>query len=115
MALVVDNNVAVRLLLVRMFESLGFAAMAAKDGRDAFRVFESGRFAVAFVDVDLGVLPDGIYVAARLKDRDPALNVVLMSGDYAHLDRARREGFAQTLAKPFLKDDLRPFLPALPS
>jgi signal transduction histidine kinase/DNA-binding response OmpR family regulator len=108
LALVVDDEAAVRNVAARMLETFGFRAVRAADGREGLERFEErpGAFALAVVDLAMPLV-GGEELAAELRRRRPDLPVLMMSG-YSQIELAERFGgrgfcFVQ---KPFGRDGL---------
>lgn len=102
--LVVDDEEAVRSVLVRALGLWGYAVESVEDGEQALRLIGADPAAYAGVLLDL-TMPgmSGDQVFRRIAERAPALPVVLMSGygsseAESRLDGARPAGFLQ---KPF--------------
>lgn len=72
----------------------------------ALMAFPRGTFALAVCDVDLPD-GDGITLAQALVKEKPSLSVVIVSGLPDNLDRARRNGLAACLKKPFELHELK--------
>ena len=78
--LVVDDDSAVRNVVAEQLQRLGFEVTPASGGADALRLFDSGSgFALAVVDQTMPGL-SGEQLIAALRERDPDLPAVLMSG-----------------------------------
>jgi CheY-like chemotaxis protein len=79
--LVVDDEPSVRRVVTRMLEHAGYRALAARSGREGLALLEAQRGEIAALVLDL-TMPDlrGEEVLASLREREPALPVVLMSG-----------------------------------
>lgn len=107
--LVVEDDTDVRTLAVKMLAGLGYRVIDAPDARAALDVLGSGeRVDLLLSDV---VLPGGMSgpdLVRRVRERDPALKVVFMSGYAA--EAANRNGFvgakATLLTKPFERREL---------
>ena len=102
--LVVDDEEAVRSVLVRALGLWGYAVESVEDGEQALRLIGADPAAYAGVLLDL-TMPgmSGDQVFRRIAERAPALPVLLMSGygsseAESRLDGARPAGFLQ---KPF--------------
>ena len=83
--LVVDDEEAVRIVVSRVVERLGFTAELASDGDEAISLYSNDptRFVLALVDVRLpGV--NGIDIAREFRHLRPELPIVLMSGYTRH-------------------------------
>lgn len=109
--LVVDDEDAVRDVLVRLIEDLGYGVLSAADGLQALEVIE-GATALDVVVIDL-TLPgmSGAALVQEVRKRRPGLPIIVCSGH--ELDREwmpRAEGF---LAKPFRIEALQSLLGAL--
>jgi two-component system cell cycle sensor histidine kinase/response regulator CckA len=107
--LVAEDQVAVRDLMVRVLEGLGYAVLAARDGSDAIRIEEghTGPIDLLLSDVIMPGL-NGPDLAQRLLSRRPSLRVLYVSGFTSHLATrlgtiGARAGFLQ---KPFTPDRL---------
>lgn len=104
--LVIEDDVGVAWVLTRFLARLGYAVVVASSGAAAIRTFEAGRYRLMLCDVDLGDM-DGINLAEDLRSIDPALPIVVMSGDQTHRSRALNAGFNTFLAKPCEAKDIR--------
>jgi CheY-like chemotaxis protein len=101
--LVVEDDAGVRRLLVRTLESGGYRVTAAADGMEALE-----RIAGAEAEVDLlvsdVVMPklSGLELARRLRERNPQLRVLLISGFPDRVEDDASPSFADGfLQKPF--------------
>jgi CheY-like chemotaxis protein len=105
--LLVDDELAVRELLFKFLESVGYRVVAADSGAAALRVLEDG----AQVDIVVSdiLMPgmSGTELARELDQRAPGIPILFMSG-YAHDDGAHAIASRPNscfLSKPFgLKD-----------
>ena len=110
LALVVDDDEGVRTLTKVMLEDLGFAVVAAADGRQALAVFERLSTKVAFVVLDV-VMPgmNGVETLRAMRRMNADVPVILFTGQ-SETDVHRRlngdlpDGF---LAKPFTRDGMQ--------
>lgn len=102
--LVVEDDAAIRRLLVALLSSAGYQVRAVTDGRAALAYCARERPGVVFLDVTLPEL-SGWDVLAGLRGQG-APPVVLLSGDSAAIRRARAEGAAEAILKPFDIDDV---------
>jgi CheY-like chemotaxis protein len=97
--LLVDDNTIVRDMLVDLVGSLGYHADAAVGGKEALDLFDRGRYGVVLTDL---VMPgmSGWEVLAALRQRDPHIPVVIVTGSPVVGDpRAAQPGVA-ILKKP---------------
>jgi DNA-binding NarL/FixJ family response regulator len=111
--LVVDDDAATRALICGLLGEAGFGAVAADTGEHGLALVDGA--VAAIVDVRLPGI-SGLEVCARLRARDSALPIMLVSGDRVDpLDRAGglRRGADDYLVKPFDPDELLARLDAL--
>ncbi len=107
--LVVEDDPAVRSLLVRMLSSAGYRVLEAADGLEAVFQLEAAEGRVDLLLTDL-VLPhlSGRELVAELRGRFPGLDVLYVSG-YAENGVFRQGLIEETfhfLAKPFTRKEL---------
>jgi len=98
--LVVDDETAVRTLLVRALTQAGFVVDEAVDGAGALARVADAAPAVAVLDL---LLPDrhGLALLAELKNMDPGIAVIVITGA-GDEETALRAGAASFHRKPFL-------------
>ncbi|MBI4892932.1 MAG: sigma-54-dependent Fis family transcriptional regulator [Acidobacteria bacterium] len=105
--LIVDDDIVVRDSLGKWFESEDFEVTIASGAAAALEILSRQRFDLALVDIKMpGV--DGIELQAKLKDVDPRMPVVIMTG-YASVEtavRALKNGAYDYITKPFDPDEL---------
>ena len=77
----------------------------AADGAKAISLCEELQPDVVILDVRLPEL-DGISAAAEIRRAAPGTRIIIYSGDEASLQRAKDAGFADTLLKGAIADDL---------
>ena len=79
--LVVEDNEALRKLVVMLLEQKGHHVLSASNGLEGLMVYTSYRARVDLVltDIDMPQM-DGIQLAARIRAQDPARKIVFMSG-----------------------------------
>lgn len=107
--LIVEDEVSLRTLIARMLRAEGFAAIEAKDGQDALRLYDEydGTIQLVLLDMVMPVM-DGGRLAAELLRRDPQQRLLCMSA-YAPAelsDLGLRSPDAPFLRKPFMPDQL---------
>jgi len=97
----------IRLVLRSQFERDGFDVVPASSVREARRRLTGGEIDLAIVDVRLPD-GDGFELARDIKDRQPAIPVIVMSsqGVDEGQDRARESGAYAYVSKPFRYDRL---------
>ncbi|MCC6640966.1 MAG: response regulator [Deltaproteobacteria bacterium] len=105
--LVVDDDDALRVRLVRAFEARGFAARGACNAGEAMALARTESPELAVVDL---CMPggSGLELVRDLAELDPATNVVVLTGygSIATALEAVRLGAAHYLSKPADVDDL---------
>jgi CheY-like chemotaxis protein len=106
--LVMDDEEALRKLLVTALTSMGYEVQAASDGAEAIALCEasqqSGRsFDVALLDLTVSGGMGGVEAAAALKVLYPSLKLIVSSGysDASVMSDFRRFGFDDVLPKPW--------------
>jgi CheY-like chemotaxis protein len=97
--LLVDDNAVVRDMLVDLVESLGYAADAASGGAEALALFDRNRYDIVLTDLLMPGM-SGWEVLTAVRERDPRMPVVIITGTPAVGDpRASQPGVA-VLKKP---------------
>jgi len=102
--LVVDDEPAVRMLVVEILEDLGYRVLQAADGHEAVKVLQSGE-PVSLLITDVG-LPGGMngrQLADAARQRDPHLHVLFITG-YAEtvvMGKGQLEPGMRIVTKPF--------------
>lgn len=107
--LVVDDHPEVLETAGRMLGRLGFQVYSANSGEAALKQIEAQQGRIEIVLMDL-IMPGmgGEAACKLLRQRDPKLKVVLMTGYYDRMLRQTyaEQGFAGLLTKPFQSSDL---------
>jgi CheY-like chemotaxis protein len=99
--LVVDDDPVVGHSFTRVLGSKGYAVITAANGAEALAKIAAEEYDVVYTDIRMPGM-DGIEVAATIKDRQPWLPVVIVSG-YATPEneaKARAAGVSAVLHKP---------------
>jgi CheY-like chemotaxis protein len=97
--LLVDDNAVVRDMLVDLVGSLGYVADAASGGAEALALFDRDRYDIVLTDLLMPGM-SGWEVLAAIRQRDPRMPVVIITGTPAVGDpRASQPGVA-VLKKP---------------
>ncbi|MEE4360130.1 MAG: response regulator, partial [Pseudomonadales bacterium] len=78
--LVVEDEAAVRTLVIGLLRHLGHEATSVTSAAEARDSFRSGAFDLLLTDVVLAAGDGGARLAEELREQDPALAVLLMSG-----------------------------------
>lgn len=101
--LVVEDNDATRRAMQEGLEQLNYRVVEAENGRDALELYQRHRSEIALVLTDL-VMPEmgGQALAKALRERDPSLPVVVVTGHPMQDMSQEREslGVADWLQKP---------------
>ena len=107
-ALVVDDESAMRLLLRDYLEILGYDADLAENGRSAISLGARRAYEVALIDLSL---PDisGIEVIRELRERSPSTHCIVVSGNLRghHDAELAALGIRHYLEKPLGLETLR--------
>jgi two-component system cell cycle sensor histidine kinase/response regulator CckA len=97
--LLVDDNAVVRDMLVDLVGLLGYTADAASGGAEALALFDRNRYDIVLTDLLMPGM-SGWEVLAAVRQRDPRMPVVIITGTPAVGDpRAAQPGVA-VLKKP---------------
>ncbi len=104
---VIDDDLMLCNVLVDSMNRRGFLASSLTDPAEAERAVMVHGAQIVVCDVMMPGI-DGLEVTRRLKARDPATQVILMSGhaDQEMIDRAFKLGITDFLLKPFASLDL---------
>jgi DNA-binding NtrC family response regulator len=100
--LIVDDKDSLRDMLTRTLSMEGYEVETASDGKDALKMADARRFDVVLTDLKLPSM-DGIEILSRLKERDPSLEVIMMTG-FGTIEtavHAMKLGAFDFLTKPF--------------
>jgi PAS domain S-box-containing protein len=107
--LVVDDEVAVADVAVRMLECAGYAAKSYTDPQSALIAFEANpdHFQLVLTDLTMPKLT-GIDLARQLRRIRPDIRIVLGSGftDHVGEERVKQAGVSELIAKPYTMHDL---------
>lgn len=103
--LVVDDESAIRKLIVHLLTMQGYQVLEAANGLEALQLYGSFRSEIALVitDVQMPVM-DGLEAAGRIRSMSPEVPVIVMTG--AAGDLGQRLAGWQPLRKPFSPADL---------
>jgi CheY-like chemotaxis protein len=88
--LIVDDEKSIREALVQVFEYEGHDVVGAGDGPEALKIAAELRPDVVFLDVKMPGM-DGLDVLAKLREEEPQLLVVMISGHAQGRLRLSRE------------------------
>jgi CheY-like chemotaxis protein len=108
LVLVIDDEEAVRSVIGRMLTKLGYRVLLAANGREGIDLFDKHAKDVRLVVLDWHLPGDpGERTFDELIKRDPAVRVVLVTGDHdADLGANARQYMACMLLKPFTTAEL---------
>ena len=109
--LIVDDEPGMCWALGHILRGSGIVSVTATTGQEALRLAARQRFHLAFVDAKL---PDaeGLELARRIREADPGIRIVLVSGyfygdDPEVLQAAAAGVINGFVSKPFLHDEVR--------
>jgi len=105
--LIVDDELVVRDSLGKWFNSEGYTAQPAAGAREALEIIQHKEFDIALLDIKMPGM-DGMELQARLKEADPDLTIVMMTG-YASVEtavQALKRGAYDYITKPVDPDEL---------
>jgi two-component system, chemotaxis family, chemotaxis protein CheY len=107
-ALVVDDSRAMRAILTRLLDGLGFDVAQAGDGQEALEVLSSGvRPDVILVDWNMPVM-DGLTFIKQCRAHDEYRDIVLMmvttESEQSNIVRALAAGAHEYVIKPFTQE-----------
>ncbi|MCC6364039.1 MAG: sigma-54-dependent Fis family transcriptional regulator [Bryobacterales bacterium] len=105
--LIVDDEPVVRESLEQWFADEGYQVQTAANGKEALAALARRPFDVALLDIKMPGM-DGMELQGRLKEADPSLPVIIMTG-YAAVEtavRALKQGAYDYITKPVDPDEL---------
>jgi two-component system chemotaxis response regulator CheY len=107
-ALVVDDSRAMRAILTRLLDGLGFDVAQAGDGQEALEVLASGvRPEVILVDWNMPVMDGLTFIKqcrAHVDYRDIVLMMVTTESEQSNIVRALAAGAHEYVIKPFTQE-----------
>lgn len=106
--LVVDDEDAIRHLLVRWLAGWGYEAKQAANADDALEIMAAEPAEIMLCDVMMPV-HDGIWLAEQVRSRWPQTAVIMASSaqDMETVMRMRKQGAVDYVTKPFGREMLR--------
>ena len=77
--LVIEDDVDVLSMIIKHLEYLGYAVLSATDGMEGLKKLESGGYHLVITDI---VMPyvSGVGVVTALKDKNPGIPVIAITG-----------------------------------
>jgi len=111
--LILDDERPLLNIFSLMLEARGWRCTAAGSSRECEELVSGDGFDAALLDVNAGD-SDGVALAEQIRDREPLLPIVIMTGapDEELRKRVRRIGNASVIAKPFKIQELEQALEA---
>jgi DNA-binding NtrC family response regulator len=99
--LVVDDD-TIRDVVSKMLCRLGFEVSSADSAESGLALFFKNKFDLVITDFNMSGM-DGIHLAYYIKEKSPATQVVLMTGDEKQviLSKIKGTAVAKALFKPF--------------
>jgi CheY-like chemotaxis protein len=99
--LVVDDDQVVGQSFERVLGGKGYKVDTAMSGREAFEKYAGADFDMVFMDLKMPG-PDGLEVAQRIKEMNPWLPIVVVTGygSQEQEEKAKAIGVAEFLRKP---------------
>ena len=106
--LVVDDEEAIRRLLIRWLSGWGYEAKEAANADQAIELMAQEPAEIMLCDVMMPV-HDGIWLAEQVRDRWPQTAVIMASSaqDMETVMRMRKQGAVDYVTKPFGREMLR--------
>ena len=105
--LIVDDLESIHEMLDAVIQPIGYHTAFASDGGIALEKFRHGNFDIVLTDINMKPM-DGIELLRQLKELDPHVIVIMMSGyaNIANATQALKLGAFDFLTKPFKVDEL---------
>lgn len=97
--LVAEDEFTSRRLLEFQLRKQGIPFDMADSGTRALELFHPGKYGLALLDEYMPGL-NGSEVAQRIRQVDPTIPLLAMTGDPDAIDRLREAGFQEVLLKP---------------
>lgn len=108
--LVIEDDRAVRELMLQTLSRAGYNVLSAEDGNEGVNLFRSEHPDLVITDI---VMPqkEGFETIMELRKENPDVKVIAMSGGGRHgtedyLSVARKLGACRTVSKPFMRDEM---------
>ncbi len=106
--LVMDDDEPLRILFKAVLTSLGYEVQAAADGAEAIALYETAKatergFDAVVLDLTVAGGMGGVEAAAKLKELDPSLKLIVSSGysDAPVMSQFAQYGFEAVIVKPW--------------
>jgi PAS domain S-box-containing protein len=102
--LVVEDDALIRMSIAEMLDSRGHTVFEAGDGHEAMRLHGAEAIDVLLTDVGLPGM-NGVEVAERMREAQPALPVIFATGDH-NANGVQRDARTAVIVKPYGVADL---------
>ena len=103
--LIVDDEKNMRHMLTSMLKKFGYTVDTAADGTDALKMV--GQKTYDFILCDLKMPnKNGMAACMEIRDMDPGVKFVLITGGFYDLDEVQRLELGPILMKPFAIEEL---------
>ncbi len=108
--LIVDDEPDMCWALEHLVHKQGFPTQVAVSGQEALELLRQHHFAASFLDAKLPDM-DGLELAGQIRQLNPDIKIVMISGYYYRDDVAIQEAISQGLivdfiSKPFLQEEI---------
>jgi CheY-like chemotaxis protein len=108
--LIVDDEPDMCWALEHLFKNHGLSTQKALSGQEALNLMGQHRFTCAFLDAKLPDM-DGLELAARMRQLNPDIKIVMVSGFFYRDDVFIQEAISRGLiidfiSKPFLQEEI---------
>jgi len=108
--LIVDDEPDMGWALEHLLNSQGFVTQKALSSQEALNLMEQHQFACAFLDAKLPDM-DGLELAGQMRQLDPDIKIVMVSGYFYRDDISIQNAISQRLiidfiSKPFLQEEI---------
>jgi two-component system response regulator AtoC len=104
--LIAEDESIIAMILVNVLESAGHQVEQAQDGLQALELFAPNRYDIALLDLGMPQLP-GDELSRRLKERDPHIVTVLLTGWRLGESDPRRQAADFYLQKPIVASQVK--------
>ena len=106
--LIAEDEDRLRRLLGILLNDKGYRLTLAKDGADAWRIFQDGAFDLVVTDIRMPEM-DGMQLLRAVKERSPETPVVVITafGSIESAVEAMREGAVDYITKPFEEEAIK--------
>ena len=105
--LVVEDEHLTCVIMATALQYAGYQTMEVQDGREALGMLarERGQIAAVVIDILLSQM-DGLRLLAQIKDRYPAVPIIVVSAHAKRAVEAKAQGATRFLPKPFSRRQL---------